>query len=31
MILVTCKDEQEQVELLMRFIGEGLQCKALMA
>jgi hypothetical protein len=31
LILVTCRDEKEQVELLTRLLGEGLQCKALMA
>jgi hypothetical protein len=30
MILVTCRDEREQVELLGRFHGEGLECKALL-
>jgi hypothetical protein len=29
LILVTCRDEKEQVELLLRFGGEGLTCKAL--
>jgi hypothetical protein len=29
LILVTCRDEKEQVELLSRFTAEGLQCKAL--
>ena len=29
LILVTCRDENEQVELLSRFVVEGLQCKAL--
>jgi hypothetical protein len=27
--LVTCRDEKQQVELLLRFAGEGLMCKAL--
>jgi hypothetical protein len=30
LILVTCRDEQEQVDLLTRFTVEGLQCKALL-
>jgi hypothetical protein len=29
LILLTCRDEKEQVDLLCRFTGEGLQCKAL--
>lgn len=29
MVLVTCKSEAEQAELLERFAGEGLECKAL--
>src|SRR5262249_5846827 len=29
MIVVTCRDELHQVELLGRFQGEGLECKAL--
>ena len=29
-ILVTCRDEAHQVELLGRFHGEGLECKALL-
>src|SRR5438132_2494690 len=29
MIVVTCRDEEHQVELLGRFQGEGLECKAL--
>ncbi len=29
LILVTCRDERHQVELLDRFQGEGLECKAL--
>jgi hypothetical protein len=31
LVLVTCRDEKEQVELLGRFMGEGLKCKALVA
>jgi hypothetical protein len=31
LILVTCRDEKEQVELLSRFVAEGLQCKALLS
>jgi hypothetical protein len=30
LILVTCRDEQQQVELLERFGGERLECRALM-
>jgi hypothetical protein len=30
MVLVTCRDEQHQVELLERFGREGLECKALL-
>jgi hypothetical protein len=30
-VLVTCQDEAEQVDLLKRFTGEGLKCKALLA
>jgi hypothetical protein len=29
MIIITCRDEKEQVDLLGRFQGEGLECKAL--
>ena len=29
--LVTCRDEKDQVALLERFHGEGLECKALVA
>jgi hypothetical protein len=29
LIMLTCRDELQQTELLDRFIGEGLQCKAL--
>jgi hypothetical protein len=31
LILVTCRDEKEQVELLGRFSGESLTCKALVS
>ncbi len=31
MILVTCRDEKEQIQLLGRFQGEGLSCKALLS
>ena len=31
LILVTCRDERQQVELLGRFQGEGLPCKALLS
>jgi hypothetical protein len=31
MVLLTCKDEKQQVELLARFQAEGLTCKALMS
>ena len=30
LILLTCRDEHQQVELLKRFSGEGLECKALL-
>ena len=30
LILVTCRDEKQQVELLGRFAAEGLECKAMM-
>ena len=30
MILVTCRDEAEQVRLLQQFLGDGLDCKALL-
>ncbi len=30
-VLVECRDEKQQVELLGRFQGEGLRCKAVMA
>jgi hypothetical protein len=31
MLLVMCKDENEQLELLERFQGEGLECEVLLA
>ena len=31
LILVTCRDEKEQVDLLRRFKDEGWECKALVA
>ncbi|HZY88990.1 MAG TPA: hypothetical protein VFE78_29465 [Gemmataceae bacterium] len=31
LVLVTCRDEGHQVELLCRFQGEGLECKALLS
>jgi hypothetical protein len=31
LILVTCRDEKQQVELLERLGGEGLECKALLS
>jgi len=31
LILVTCRDEVHQVELLQRFTGEGLECRALLS
>jgi hypothetical protein len=30
-VLVECRDERQQVELLARFQGEGLTCKALLS
>jgi hypothetical protein len=30
LVLITCRDEEHQVELLERFNEEGLQCRALM-
>ncbi len=30
-VLVTCRDERQQVELLARFQAEGLECKALLS
>jgi hypothetical protein len=29
LVLITCRDQKQQVELLGRFQGEGLECKAL--
>jgi hypothetical protein len=31
LILVTCRDEKQQVELLNRLGGEGLECRALLS
>ena len=31
MVLVMCRDEKQQVELLARFAGEGLEVKALLS
>jgi hypothetical protein len=31
LILLTCRDEKHQVELLTRFHGEGLKCRALLS
>ena len=31
LVLVTCRDERNQVELLQRFTGEGLTCRALLS
>ena len=31
LLLVTCRDEKHQVELLQRFKGEGIQVKALIS
>ena len=31
LVLVTCRDEGQQVELLKRFQGEGLECRALLS
>jgi len=31
LLLITCRDEKHQVELLERFQGEGLPCKALLS
>jgi hypothetical protein len=31
MVLITCRDEKEQIELLLRFKQEGLECKALLS
>jgi hypothetical protein len=30
-VLVTCRDEKQQVELLERFRREGVECKALVS
>jgi hypothetical protein len=30
-VLVTCRDEQQQVELFGRLTGEGLECRALLS
>jgi hypothetical protein len=29
LVIITCRDEKQQVELLGRFQGEGLECRAL--
>jgi hypothetical protein len=29
-VLITCRDEKQQVDLLERFLGEGLACKAVL-
>jgi hypothetical protein len=29
-VILTCRDEAQQVELLQRFQGEGLECRALL-
>jgi hypothetical protein len=31
LVLITCRDEAHQVELLRRFLGEGLDCRALLS
>jgi hypothetical protein len=31
LVLITCRDEHQQVELLQRFAAEGLECKALLS
>jgi hypothetical protein len=31
LLLLTCRDEKQQVELLTRFHGEGLECRALLS
>jgi hypothetical protein len=31
LILITCRDEKHQAEMLERFRGEGLECKALLS
>src|SRR5205807_1957050 len=30
-VLITCRDEKQQVDLLGRFKGEGLTCKAILS
>jgi hypothetical protein len=30
LVLITCRDEKQQAELLSRFKNEGLECKALL-
>jgi hypothetical protein len=30
-VLLTCRDEKKQVELIARFQAEGLDCKALLS
>ena len=30
-VLITCRDEKQQVALLERFLGEGLACKAVLS
>jgi hypothetical protein len=31
LILITCRDEEQQIALLGRFHGEGLECKVLLS
>jgi hypothetical protein len=31
LILITCRDEKHQTDLLQRLAGEGLECKALLS
>jgi hypothetical protein len=31
LVLITCRDEQQQTELLTRFAAEGIECKALLS
>jgi len=31
LVLLTCRDEKHQIELLARFPAEGLECKALLS
>jgi len=31
LVLVKCRDERQQIQLLERFMGEELECKALMS